>query len=222
MFEKPYFYKAFSFSAVLTQFNQLVPAPAAAYCQQLWQYYGFNFQVVRPRRTRFGDFRRWPDGQTRITVNANLNPYAFLITYIHEVAHADVARAYKRRVPPHGTAWQRAFQRLMHPCLTDAIFPSDILQPLRLYMTRPAATTSAYPALVGALRQFDTVPMQPTLINTTCLSELPEGTLFAFAKKTWQRGTMRRTRIVCKELSSGKSYAILSHVLVERVVKNAA
>ena len=203
---------------VSNQFTQFVPLSAAAYCQQLYQEYGFVYQVVRPRRTRFGDFRRWPDGQTRITVNANLNPYAFLITYIHEVAHADVCRTHKRRVPPHGTAWQRSFQRLMQPCLTDTVFPPEVLQPLCQYMTRPAATTSSHLALVAALRQFDTIP--DDLANTVCLREVSEGSLFAFAKKTWQRGTMRRTRIVCKELSSGKSYAILAHALVERVMKN--
>ena len=205
-----------------SQFIQLAPPSAAAYCQQLYQQYGFVFQVVKPRRTRFGDFRRWPDGQMRITVNADLNPYVFLLTYIHEVAHADVCQTHKRRVPPHGTAWQRAFQRLMQPCLTNAVFPSEILQPLRQYMARPAATTSSHPALVAALRQFDTIPVQDNLANMFCLHEVLEGSLFAFAKKTWQRGTMRRTRIVCKELSSGKSYAILAHVLVENVTKNEA
>ena len=192
-----------------------MPASAAAYCQQLWQQYGFDLQIVKPRRTRFGDFRRWPDGQTRITVNANLNTYAFLITYVHEVAHAEVCQTHERRVPPHGTAWQRAFQQLMQPCLTDAVFPPEVLQPLRQYMARPAATTAAHPALVAALRQFDE-PVETPLANVVCLRDVPEGSLFAFAKKTWQRGTMRRTRIVCKELLSGKSYAILAHVLVEK------
>ncbi len=197
------------------QLGQFVPPAATAYCQQLYQEYNFVFHVVKPRRTRLGDFRRWPNGQTRITVNANLNAYAFLITYIHEVAHADVCRNHKRRVLPHGVAWQRAFQRLMQPCLTNAVFPPEILQPLRQYMARPAATTSAHAALVAALRQFDPARARDNSADRVCLNEVPVGSQFIFSKKTWQRGTMRRTRIVCKELSSGKSYAILAHVLVE-------
>lgn len=197
-------------------FSPFVPPAAVGYCQQLLQKYGFAFQVVKPRKTRFGDFRRWPGGQMRITVNADLNPYAFLITYVHEVAHAEVSQTAKRRVPPHGTAWQTAFRRLMQPCLTEAVFPPEVLNLLRQYMTRPAATTSAHPALVAALRQFDPISQQPVSEHTTCLRDLPEGSSFTFAKKTWQRGTMRRTRVVCKEMLSGKSYAILAHVLVEK------
>ena len=187
---------------------------ATTYCRQLWQEYGFHFRVVKPRRTRLGDFRVLPHNQTQITVNANLNPYAFLITYIHEVAHADVNRQYKRRVQPHGKAWQTAFQRLMQPMLTEAIFPVSILHPLRQYMSKPAATTYANPALVLALRQADAFPADLVNGQSILLRDVGEGKPFQFAKKTYIRGTLRRTRVVCKEVSSGKSYAILAHALV--------
>lgn len=190
-----------------------------AYCQHLWQHYQFNFQVAKPRRTRLGDFRVLPHNRTAITVNANLNPYAFLITYVHEVAHADVHHQYKsqrrNRPRPHGNAWQTAFQRLMQPLLTDAIFPSAILQPLRQYLTKPAATTYANPALMLALRQADKIPTAHLAVNQVILRDVLEGDQFQFAKKTYIRGTLRRTRVVCKEVSSGKSYAILAHAWVE-------
>jgi hypothetical protein len=191
------------------------PPASVAYCRQLWQLDGFDFRVVRPRRTRLGDFRVLPHNQTQITVNANLNPYAFLITYIHEVAHADVHRAYKRRVQPHGKAWQTAFQRLMQPMLTAAVFPEAILLPLRQYMSKPAATTYANPSLMLALRQADAVLTNSITENRVLLRDVREGKQFQFAKKTYIRGTLRRTRVVCKEISSGKSYAILAHALVE-------
>ena len=167
--------------------------------------------MVRPRRTRLGDFRVLPHGPTVITVNADLNPHAFLITYVHEVAHAHVHQAYRRRGKPHGRAWQTAFQRLMQPLLTEAVFPVEILGPLQNYLAKPAATTSANPALMLALRQTDT----PAADGTTLLRDVPEGQPFQFAKKTYVRGTLRRTRVVCKEVASGKSYAILAHALVK-------
>ncbi|WP_420151812.1 sprT domain-containing protein [Spirosoma sp.] len=204
---------------MITLFSTYLPVAAVAYCQELWQHYQFTFKVVKPRRTRLGDFRVLTYTQTQITVNANLNAYAFLITYIHEVAHADVYRQYKslrkRSLKPHGKAWQLAFQRLMQPLLNESVFPAPILQPLQQYLIKPAATTFASPALVLALRDADDKPVSNLATNSVQLRDVPEGKQFQFAKKTYQRGTLRRTRVVCKEVSSGKSYAILAHVLVE-------
>ena len=191
------------------------PAASGAYCRKLWHQYGFTFRAVRPRRTRLGDFRALPQGPTAITVNADLNPHAFLITYVHEVAHAHVHQAYRRRQKPHGRAWKSAFQRLMEPLLTEAVFPMFILEPLQTYMADPAATTSANPALMLALRQSDVPTTDPITTGRVLLCDVPEGKAFRFAKKTYVRGTLRRTRIVCKEVASGKSYAILAHALVE-------
>ena len=196
-----------------------MPAASVAYCRQLWQQYQFNFKVTKPRRTRLGDFRVLPYNRTQITVNENLNPYAFLITYVHEVAHADVHSQHKSQrkslTRPHGKAWQMAFQRLMLPLLTEAVFPVAILQPLRQYLAKPAATTYSNPALMTALRQVDSTQTAHLTTNQIVLRDVPEGKQFRFAKKTYLRGTLRRTRVVCKEISSGKSYAILAHAWVE-------
>ena len=221
------------FVSILTNvFTSHCPPASVAYCQQLWQHYQFKFLVAKPRRTRLGDFRVLPHNQTQITVNANLNPYAFLITYVHEVAHAAVNRQYitqrqvtlrgvrLRRPLPHGREWQTAFQRLMQPLLNEAVFPMIILQPLRQYLTKPAATTSASPALMLALRQMDASPVTSVGENQVLLRDVPEGEVFQLAKKTYKRGTLRRTRVVCKELSSGKSYAILAHALVSTMVND--
>lgn len=200
-------------------FTTYVPPGATTYCRQLWQHYAFQLRISKPRRTRLGDFRVLSDHQTQITVNANLNPYAFLITYVHEVAHADVYAHYKaqrrRQDKPHGKVWQTAFQRLMQPLLTETIFPAPILQPLCHYLRKPSATTSAHPTLVMALRQVDSAATTAEKPNQMMLRDVLEGNRFQFAKKTFIRGTLRRTRVVCKEVSSGKSYAILAHAWVE-------
>jgi hypothetical protein len=62
---------------------------------------------------------------------------------------------------------------------------------------------------MAALRQADTKPFGQVL-----LQDVPEGAPFRLAKKTFVRGTFRRTRIVCKEVETGKAYAILAHALV--------
>lgn len=197
-------------------FTTYFPAGASNYCRQLWETYNFDFHIVKPRRTRLGDFRAFPSGKTQITVNQDLNPYAFLITYVHEVAHADVNRTYKKRIQPHGKAWQSAFQRLMQPLLAESIFPEEIVVPLQRYMSKPAATTYANPDLMTALRKVDVLWKVNTDSNAILLRDVIEGEMFQFDKKTFIRGTLRRTRIVCKEMSSGKSYAILAHAWVQK------
>ncbi|CCH56782.1 hypothetical protein BN8_06167 [Fibrisoma limi BUZ 3] len=156
----------------------------------------------------------------QITVNADLSPFASLITYVHEVAHADVEttrrmQRRRRRVAPHGIEWQTAFLRLMQPLLTEAVFPLSILEPLQDYMQKPAATTYAHPGLMMALRKVDVQKAGSIAPDRQLLRDVPEGQAFVLNKKTFVRGTMRRTRVVCKEVPSGKSYAILAHAWVE-------
>lgn len=198
-----------------SELSNHIPAHAVEYGEQLRQQFDFTLHIVNPRRTRLGDFRAYPNGHLQITVNTDLNPYAFLVTYVHEVAHAAVYRAHRaatrqtRRPKPHGPAWQQAFRDLMQPLLTETIFPAAILLPLRAYLQHPAATTASSPALMAALRLAD-LPKQG-VAGQVRLADLPEGHCFEFQKKIFVRGALRRTRIVCKETASGRSYAILAH-----------
>jgi hypothetical protein len=207
-------------------FSTHIPAGAVGYCEALQRQYPFRFRLSRPRKTRFGDFRALPDRTTHITVNADLNPYAFLLTLVHEIAHCAVYHTYRRPGKPHGRTWQTTFQRLMTPLLTEALFPPDVLAPLRTYLSRPAATTSGHPALRQALSRYDRTG-KPLPANAASdlggnvpgshgpvLRQLPEGQVFQLRGKTYVRGTLRRTRVVCKEVQSGRSYAVLADVEV--------
>lgn len=65
-----------------------------------------------------------------------------------------------------------------------------------------------------AIRQFDDDRVEEQPVNKRVLRDLPEGSVFKFYQKMYVRGTLRRTRIVCKESVTGRSYAILAHALV--------
>jgi hypothetical protein len=122
-----------------------LPDGAVDYCQKLYQTHRFDFFLSRPRRTRLGDFTVKPGIIPRITVNINLNPYSFLITYLHEVAHCVVHYKYKgrgrRKVAPHGPEWKYEFRELLLPVMNESIFPGDILAHLLRYAQNPAAST---------------------------------------------------------------------------------
>lgn len=196
-----------------TSLASYVPAAAAAYCTDLWKQHQFELRVVRPRRTRLGDFTRRPHQRPRITVNVNLNPYSFLITYLHEVAHHVVYATYAtKRVAPHGKEWKTAFRNLLVPVLHETFFPEDILIPLRRYAQNPMASTGSDQALVQALARYDN--REPDL-NKKTLMHLKEGENFVFQKREFIRGPLRRTRVLCVEKSSNRRYTIPAHALVE-------
>jgi hypothetical protein len=197
-------------------FGSYVPEAASNYCQELYRNHRFDFFLSRPRRTRLGDFTVRPGVTPRITVNVNLNPYSFLITYLHEVAHCVVHYHYKSRlrkkVAPHGKEWKHEFRTLLLPVMNENIFPEDILVHLLRYAQNPAASTGGDQLLYNALRKYD-----EQVLNTgkVSLVQLDEGTSFVFQNRLFTRGTLRRTRVLCTDNASKRLYTIPAHALVE-------
>lgn len=197
-----------------------LPAAALGYCAGLWQQHQFELRIVRPRRTRLGDFTRKPGKRPRITLNANLSPYSFLITYLHEVAHHVVYNAFPRKkIAPHGQEWKGAFKELLYPVLNENCFPADILTPLLRYTANPKASTGSDTRLVIALAKYnpdETQACQETEGNSNkkTLLHLGEGVNFVFQQRKFTRGPLRRTRVLCFEKVSKRRYTIPAHALV--------
>lgn len=191
-----------------------VPTAAADYCIDLWKIHAFILHIKGSRKTKLGDFRVDRSGtRVSISVNGTLNPYAFLVTYLHEVAHLHTWQKHKSRVKPHGSEWQKQFQLLMQPLLSTEIFPEEILTPLRHYMQAPAASSSSHQPLWIALRAFD----EQTPENALLLSQIPDGNKFRFSQTVYQKVEVRRTRALCYNLSNGRRYLISTAAQVEQV-----
>lgn len=128
-------------------------------------------RVVRRRRTKHGDHVRPPGRHySVITVNHSGNPYLFLITLLHEIAHARIAGERSGHARPHGREWKAVFSAYLH--VHARYFPPD-LQPIVLrHARRPLYSTDADPELSQALRRHDTLDRRPML------SELREGQRF--------------------------------------------
>ena len=83
-----------------------------------------HFTVAQDRKSKLGDYRTPFGGKGhRISVNGSLNKYAFLITFLHEIAHLLTFEEFKNRVNPHGKEWKRNFQKLVKPYLANRGFP---------------------------------------------------------------------------------------------------
>ena len=135
-----------------------------------------------------------------ISINDDLNKFAFLITLTHEIAHAFVWEKYKRRVSPHGKQWKATFKEMMLNFLNSDIFPDDILRVLSKHLKKPKASTVNDYNLSKLLRTYDN---NKQLI----LSEIPDGSIFSTLNgRQFVKLNKLRKRYKCKATDSNKIY----------------
>ncbi len=189
-----------------------LPAGAIDYCYRLWLSQPFEFKLRKSRHTKVGDFTCHPGRTPRITINRDLHPYMFLLTYVHEVGHLEVHRRFGNNVEGHGQEWKETFRRILEPVLNELIFPADLLAALRGHMADPRASTFSDPELVRVLRQYD-----PHATAQTFLGDIPEGSIFGMRGRWFKKGETKRTRALCQEIKSKRRYFVPLDAAVENV-----
>ena len=157
-------------------------------------------KITKSRNTKLGDFRVNRKGEYLISINDDLNKFAFLITLTHEIAHAFVWEKYKRRVSPHGEQWKATFKEMMLNFLNSDIFPDDILRVLSKHLKKPKASTVNDYNLSKVLRTYDN---NKQLI----LSEIPDGSIFStLSGRQFIKLNKLQKRYKCKAVDSEKIY----------------
>ena len=166
-------------------------------------YYKVQLTITRERKSVLGDYRNsYQNKNHRISVNGNLNPYSFLITLLHELAHLFTFERYGHRVLAHGQEWKNEFSKVLAQFLAKHIFPADIQRTLLKTLQNPAASSCADTALLRVLHQYDKKKDGITLIET-----LPEGAQFTIkGGSIFIKEERIRKRFKCKELATGKIY----------------
>jgi len=164
--------------------------------------FDFKLKITKERKTRLGDYMSPHSGLNHtITINHNLNKYAFLITLVHEVAHLVTYNEYKNSVNPHGIEWKRNFQKLMQPFLNTDIFPLEVFAALRKYLQNPAASSCSDVQLLRTLKLHDENS------DTIFLEHIPLNTLFLYnGERIFKKGERIRKRFKCIEIKSGTVY----------------
>ena len=183
--------------------SQHVPAPAVEYCTRLWVDFPFDFKLRKSRQSKVGDFTCKTGTTPQITVNHDLNPYLFLMTYVHEVAHHWVHRQYAFRAEAHGDEWKKIFQQLMAPLLGPEFFPEPLLSGIIKHMEAPKASSFADSELTHLFRS-----VEPHGKDAVLLSHLPEGSIFHLQGRWFKKGKVRRTRVLCREVKSKRQYLV--------------
>ena len=167
-------------------------------------------KVKNERKTKHGDYRELPNGKHQITINSNLNPFRFLITLIHEIAHFEAYNKYGGRIRPHGKEWKLTFQHLMLPFLRPEIFPIELLPLLAKHFKNPKASSDTDSHLALALKQFDEGPPK------TYVFQVPLGNNFKlYNGRVFKKGSKRRKRFECVEVKTGKLYLFNPNAEVE-------
>ena len=172
-----------------------------------------HFTVSKPRKTRLGDYRQpWEGKPHRISVNGNLNQYAFLVTTVHEMAHLTTFEKYGNRVKSHGLEWKNEFVSLFQPLINKEILPSDVTQAVNNYLKNAKAASCSDDRLYRVLRRYDKK-------KGVLVEHLEIGTIFELKGKRYVLGRRLRKRFECSEVQSKKTYRVLGIAEVDKIEK---
>lgn len=183
--------------------EKYLPKEAAPVIARWIDYFQCEFKVSRSRNSKFGDYRPPFKGKGhRISVNYNLNPYAFLVTTVHEFAHLLTWNQHKQNAKPHGQEWKDNFKRMMRPFFDKHIFPMDVSRAIISYLENPAASSCSDLNLFRTLQKYDEKPADLITVES-----LPENSLFQMKNGRVFRKELRvRKRYRCVEIKTGLVY----------------
>ena len=202
------------FSTDLDRLRQHLPAAAYPAVLSWLRRNPVLVRVSAPRATKLGDFRSATRSLPhRVSVNADLNKYAFLVTLVHEFAHYSTHAKTRRWTRPHGPIWKEEYWRLMRPFMSREVFPADVLHALEHHLHDAPASSCTDHDLMRMLRRYvrDTRPY---------LAELADQTVCRFNHRLFVKGPQLRKRYKCRCLNDRRTYFIdpLAEVHVEQPV----
>jgi len=200
--------KIVQFSETLRPF---LPAGTEYYVAKFLIENVVHFKVSKKRSTKLGDYRQPFKGEPhKISVNGDLNQYAFLVTTIHEMAHLTTFDKYGNRVQSHGKEWKAEFAELFKPIVERDILPSDVTMAVNNYLKNAKAASCSDERLYRVLRRYNK--------NKGILVEhLEIGAIFEINGRAFQLGKKLRKRYECKDLVNGKTYRVLGLAEIDKL-----
>lgn len=190
--------------AHLKALEQFLPAGTFEKVLPFFRRHAIHLTLTRERKSVLGDYRTPTRDQPahRISININLNPYSFLITLLHELAHLETFLHFGNKASPHGPEWKTQFRHLLLPFTGQGIFPVPVEKALSAYLHNPKASTCTDPGLYKALRRYDAPRPGWQLVES-----LEPGQHFEIEDgRRFEALTRLRTRMRCREISTGRHY----------------
>lgn len=183
--------------------KKYLPDAAIESCIDWMNEYRLQLTIKKSRATKLGDFRPALRGKpAKISVNGDLNKYAFLITLVHEIAHGICWDKYQQKVLPHGKEWKQIYSNYLSQFIGKDIFPEDLEPVIILHINSPKAASCSDVTLLKALKSYDENPV-------IHLDDLEEDSIFQLSTgRVFQKKELKRKRYICIELSTKKRYLI--------------
>jgi SprT protein len=195
----------------LEALRQFLPEHSFEIIEPYLQEYKIQLKLTRARKNILGNFQKdFRSDTNSITVNGDLEPYNFLLTLAHEIAHCVCINKHGRSVASHGKEWQVINGIILKQLIDAEVFPADIVQVLNRNLYAQAASCSD-PVLEAVLLKYDTRKQHLQLISSLALGtrfKLENERQFVIVEK-------RRTRYLCTELTNGKQFLFTASHKVE-------
>jgi SprT protein len=184
--------------------------PVLVYLHQ----YKIHLTITRQRNSILGDYRHALNQKNhRISVNGNLNKYAFLVTLLHEMAHLLAFEIYGNRIAPHGKEWKNEYSKILAQFLLKKVFPADIEKALLKSVQNPSATSCGEEHLIRVLKKYDARKNGEVLVE-----ELKEGELFQLPDgRIFKKGEKLRKRHKATDVKTGAVYLFSGVYEVEKI-----
>lgn len=196
--------------------RKYIPEEFVEYVVELILRNPLEFRIVPPRKTKLGDFRYGRAlKRPMITINGDLNPYSFLITTLHELAHYFTHLNFGHRIKAHGKEWQKEYSRLIYPVIETGHLPKDIEHTLLQSLVNVKASSCTDLNLYRVLKSYN---VDNHLVIH--LEDLAENEKFLLSGKIFSKGKLRRKRYLCTEVNTRKNYLVSAIAEVEKIENN--
>lgn len=175
---------------------------------------GTHLKITHKRTSKFGDYTP-PHSQKghTISVNGDLNSFAFMITLIHELAHLNIWERYKNNVQSHGEEWKDEFRYLMNFFVGKNIFPQELENALLKYLQKTKSSTCYDVDLMKALNKYSVKGNE-----TIYIEDLEENSFFKTENgKVFQKIKRVRKRFQCVETKTDRVFLFSPIAEVQRI-----
>lgn len=180
-----------------------VPAMAKNMVAAMLQNEPVHISVVPPRKSLLGSYSPAIHARPHtITVNANLNPYQFLMVLLHEWAHYVQWQQYHSK--GHGKEWKLCFAQLLVQYVHGNVFPPDLARAVTNYAAHVKSTECADMEMCRLFQKYDNMYQKQQ--NSFFLADIPEKTVFLHNEIPMQKQQTLRKYVVCKNLKNNKLY----------------
>jgi SprT protein len=183
-----------------------------------WIYaFDFKLKVKKSRTSVYGDYRPPVKGQNhQITINFDLNKYAFLTTLVHEIAHLSAWKKHGNKIQSHGAEWKHEYRILLRPFLNESVYPADVIAALNEYLRNPAASVCTDRKLFKTLNKYNTAKTDFIL-----LEDIPIHSAFLTNEnETFIKNKKLRTRYLCTKIATKQEYLFHGLAQVKPIKEN--